>query len=94
LSQLARPAHGRAGHPLAHWRELTRRRIPEGERNNTIASLAGHLFWHGVDAEVALELLAAWNGEHCEPPLPAEEVAHIVESIARLHERRSEEEGR
>jgi hypothetical protein len=94
LSQIARPTHGRAGHPLAHWRELTRRRIPEGERNNTITSLAGHLFWHGVDAEVALELLAAWNREHCEPPLPAEEVARIVESIARLHERRSEEEGR
>jgi len=94
LSQLARPAQGRAGHPLAHWRELTRRHIPEGERNNTIASLAGHLFWHGVDAEVALELLAAWNREHCEPPLPAEEVARVVESIARLHERRSEEEGR
>ena len=93
LSQLARPPHGRAGHPLAHWRELTRRRIPEGERNNTIASLAGHLLWHGVDPEIALELLEAWNREHCKPPLPIAEVASVVESIARLHERRSEEEG-
>lgn len=91
LSQLARPAHGRAGHPLAHWRELVRRRIPEGERNNSIASLAGHLFWRGVDAEVVFELLEAWNREHCEPPLAADEVARIVESIAHLHERRSEE---
>jgi len=93
LSQLAGPPHGRAGHPLAHWRELTRRRIPVGERNNTIASLAGHLFWRGVDTEVVFELLEAWNREHCEPPLAVEEVARVVESIARLHERRSEEEG-
>jgi len=94
LRQLARPGPGRAGHPLTHWRERVRRRTLEGERNNTIASLAGHLFWHGVDAEVVFELLEAWNREHCEPPLPVEEVARVVESIARLHERRSEEEGR
>lgn len=94
LIELTRPAHARTGHPLTHWRELTRRQIPEGERNNTIASLAGHLFWHGVDAQVAFELLDAWNRQRCEPPLPAEEVARVVESIARLHERRSEEERR
>jgi len=84
---LARLAVREGGHPLAHWRELVRRRIPEGERNNTVASLAGHLFWHGVDAEVALELLAAWNGMHCDPPLAPDEVARVVESIARIHER-------
>jgi hypothetical protein len=94
LIQLAHPAHGRAGHPLAHWRELVRRRIPEGERNNTIASLAGHLFWRGVDAEVVFELLQAWNREHCEPPLATDEVARVVESIAHLHERHGEDEGR
>jgi len=91
LAQLAQPETGRAGHPLSHWRELVRRRIPEGERNNTIASLAGHLLWHGVDAEVALELLAAWNRVQCDPPLPDEEVARVVDSIARLHERRRED---
>lgn len=90
LLQLARPEGRRAGHPLAHWRELVRRRIPEGERNNTIASLAGHLFRHGVDAEIVLELLAAWNRAQCDPPLPDDEVARVVESIARLHERRRE----
>jgi NTP pyrophosphatase (non-canonical NTP hydrolase) len=47
-----------------------------------------------VDAEVVFELLEAWNREHCEPPLPIGEVARVVESIARLHERRGEEEGR
>jgi len=88
FGRLAR--RGRVGHPLAHWRKLVRRRIPEGERNSTIVSLAGHLFWHEVDIEVALELLTAWNQVHCEPPLPFEEVVQTVESIARLHERRRE----
>ena len=81
---------GRLGHPLAHWRELVGRRVPEGERNNTIASLAGHLLWHGVDPAVALELLAAWNEAHCEPPLALDEVRRVVESISRLHEHRAE----
>jgi len=78
------------GHSLSHWREVVRRRVPEGERNNTIASLAGHLLRHGVDAEVVLELLAAWNRAQCDPPLPDEEVARVVESIGRLHGRHRE----
>ncbi|MBI3043464.1 MAG: bifunctional DNA primase/polymerase [Betaproteobacteria bacterium] len=90
LLRLLQPEGGRAGHPLSHWREVVRRRIPEGERNNTIASLAGHLLRHGVDAEVVLELLAAWNRAQCDPPLPEDEVARVVDSIARLHERRRE----
>jgi hypothetical protein len=76
---------GRVGHPLAHWRRLTREGVPEGQRNSTLASLAGHLFWHGVDATVVLELLLCWNRERCRPPLADDEVAGVVESITRLH---------
>lgn len=75
------------GHPVAHWRELTRRGVREGSRNNTIAALAGHLLHFGIDSEVTLELLLAWNRVRCEPPLPDSEVASVVASIARLHER-------
>jgi len=75
----------RAGHPLAHWRELVRQGVDEGERNATLASLAGHLLWHEVDPEVVLELLLAWNRARCSPPLDDAEVASVVESIARLH---------
>jgi len=75
------------GHPLTYWRRLVAEGVPEGERNTTIASLAGHLLWHGVDAEVATELLLAWNRERCRPPLPDEEVVRAIESIARLHRR-------
>ncbi len=94
LLHLLQPEGGRAGHPLAHWRDLVRRRVPEGARNSTIASLAGHLLWHRVDAGVALELLAAWNRTQCDPPLPDDEVARVVESIARLHDQRRGEDGR
>ncbi len=76
-----------AGHPLAHWRHLVRAGIGEGERNNTVASLTGHLLWHGVDPEVALQLMLCWNRVRCRPPLSDEEVARTVESIRRTHTR-------
>ena len=75
-----------AGHPLRHWRELAGKRVVKGERNNTIASFAGHMLWHGVDPEVVLELLRCWNVQRCTPPLPDEEVVRTVQSITRLHE--------
>jgi hypothetical protein len=78
---------GRSGHPLAHWRRLVREGVVEGERNATIASLAGHLLWHEVDPEVMLELLLAWNQARCAPPLADDEVARVVASIVRSHRR-------
>ncbi|MFO1272237.1 MAG: bifunctional DNA primase/polymerase [Rubrivivax sp.] len=73
------------GHAPAHWRHLVQREIAEGQRNDTIASFAGHLLWREVDPEVVLELLLAWNRSHCRPPLPDAEVARTVESIAHRH---------
>lgn len=81
---LIQPA-GRRGRSLREWRALVHQGVVEGERNTTIASLCGHLLWHGVDAEVVLELLLAWNRVRCRPPLPDEEVARVVASIGRLH---------
>ena len=79
----------RARRSLGDWRALVREGVNEGERNSTIASLTGHLLWHGVDAQVALELLLAWNRLRCRPPLDDDEVARVVASIARLHEAKS-----
>jgi len=78
---------GRLGHPIAHWRRLVREGVREGERNNTIASLAGHLLRHRVDAPVVMEVLLCWNRVRCQPPLVDEEVVSVVESIKRLHAR-------
>ena len=76
----------RARRSLADWRALVRDGVAEGERNTTVASLTGHLLWHGVDPQVALELMLAWNRARCRPPLDDDEVAGVVASIARLHE--------
>lgn len=81
-----------AGHTLAFWRTLLQDGVAQGERNNTIASLSGHLLWHGVDPDVVLELLLCWNRVRCRPPLDDEEVARTVHSITRLHERNDDEE--
>ncbi len=75
------------GHPLAYWRSLARSGVEEGQRNNTIASFAGHLLWHGVEPEVVLELLLSWNQTRCRPPLEDDEVARVVASITKLHQR-------
>jgi hypothetical protein len=77
----------RVGRRLSHWRQLVKEGVPEGERNNAVASLAGHLLWHGVDPEVTLELLLCWNNSRCRPPLSGDEVARTVANITRLHER-------
>jgi hypothetical protein len=73
------------GYPLTYWRALVHRGVAEGERNNTVASLTGHLLWHEVDPEVVMELLLCWNRVSCRPPLDDEEVARTVESITRTH---------
>jgi hypothetical protein len=80
-------ASGRPAHPPAYWRELVSAGVGEGSRNSTIASLAGHLLWHGVDADMVTELLLCWNRQRCRPPLPDEEVVRTVASITHLHER-------
>lgn len=79
--------HQSPGHGLDYWRNLLKEGVAEGERNNTIASLTGHLLWHGVDPDVAQELLLCWNRIRCQPPLSDEEVIRTVDSITRLHER-------
>ena len=75
------------GHPVRYWRALLAAGVAEGERNNTIASLAGHLLWYGVDPVVATELLLCWNETRCRPPLSVGEVAATVESIRRTQQR-------
>jgi len=89
LGALLRSPQG--GHPVAWWRERVQDRVPEGARNATLASLTGHLLWHGIDPQVALELLMCWNRVRCEPPLSEEEVARTIDSITRTHLRRREE---
>lgn len=85
LLRLVRGDAKNPGHSLEHWRQLVREGVGEGMRNNTIASLSGHLFWHGIDADIVIELLSCWNRIRCSPPLDDDEVIQTVLSIFRLH---------
>jgi hypothetical protein len=72
------------------WRSIVQSEIAEGQRNDTMARLAGHLLRHYVDPHVVLDLLLTWNAARCRPPLADDEVELIVESILRREiERRS-----
>lgn len=81
------------GHAPSHWHRLIHEGIPEGRRNDTVASLTGHLLQRGVDPPVALELMLAWNRTHCRPPLADDEVAAVVASIDRLRLRAARDAG-
>lgn len=56
--------------------------IPEGRRNETLASLAGKLRSCGADEEQILETLELENSARCEPPLDQSEVEAIARSIS------------
>lgn len=58
-------------------------RIPEGGRNNALASLAGTLRRHGVGQEAIEAALQAENARRCDPPLPSIDVQTIAWSVAR-----------
>ena len=87
LEQPRFSSDGPKGHSTAYWRELVHEGVKEGQRNSTIASFAGHLLWHGVDPDVVIELMLAWNRVRCRLPLDDEEVIRTVQSIERTHGR-------
>jgi hypothetical protein len=79
-----RRAEGRQprGLPPEVWRKMFAARLKEGERNSEITRRAGHLFRRGVDPVIVLGIMHDFNVLHCDPPLPAEDVLTIVDSIA------------
>jgi hypothetical protein len=84
LSAAAKPsaANGAAvATPATEWHELIKG-AAEGTRDNTITRLAGYLLRRRIDPLMALALLQSWNATSCAPPLPDEDIARIVNSIA------------
>jgi len=86
LRLAARPAGERT--PPEEWRRLVAQGVAEGERNNALARLVGHLLRRRVDPFMVVELALAWNATRCRPPLPEAEVLRTVDSIARAEARR------
>ena len=58
-------------------------KVPEGQRNAVLASLAGTMRRKGMDAEAIAAALLAHNTAHCEPPLLESEVREIARSVGR-----------
>jgi hypothetical protein len=57
--------------------------IPEGQRDKTLASLAGTMRRRGMGADAIYAALAVENETKCNPPLPDEDVRRISRSISR-----------
>ena len=73
------------GRPLAEWHDTLTREIPEDERNDTLASIAGKLLHADINVILVADLLGCVNIAHCKPPLTESEVEAIVVSVARRH---------
>ena len=79
------PASKAKGKPLEDWHATLTQPIPDGERNATLASIAGKLLHDGVNLILIRDLLLCVNTARCTPPLSGEEVETIVASVARTH---------
>ncbi len=91
LRQILAKTAEHSSHTLDYWRQLLHVGVETGERNNTIASISGHLLWHGVDPDVVLELMLCWNRTRCRPALDDAEVVRTVNSITRMHEQHEQD---
>lgn len=56
--------------------------IEQGQRNDRLTRLVGHLMGRDVDARIVGSVTHAVNMARCRPPLDADEVDRILESIA------------
>lgn len=74
--------------PKTTMSDLVLTSVREGQRNSSLARLAGHLFRHRVDPYVTLGLLRSWNEQNCHPPLTETEMTRTIDSIAKAELRR------
>jgi putative DNA primase/helicase len=57
--------------------------IPEGQRNDTLTSLAGTMRRRGMGAEEIEAALLVTNSKRCDPPLAEDEVRKIASGVCR-----------
>lgn len=76
--------------PDSFWSKLALTGIPEGTRNQTLTTIAGHLLRRFVNGHLCLWIVKLINRTACKPPLPEDEVERIIDSVAGLELRRQE----
>jgi hypothetical protein len=74
--------------PKTSISDLALTEVPEGQRNSSLARLAGHLFRHRVNPYITFGLLRSWNLLSCQPPLTEAEMMRTINSIAGAELRR------
>lgn len=58
------------------------KKVGKGERNNHLTKLAGSLIARrNIPKDQIKSFLYMWNDEHCDPPLPKEEIDIMVENL-------------
>jgi hypothetical protein len=67
--------------PTSEWIAIVRDGLRQGERNNGLARLTGHLLARDIDVHLVHELVLLVN-RGCKPPLDEAEVDRVVVSIA------------
>jgi hypothetical protein len=75
-------ASRRGPRPTVEWIRILTEGVAEGARNTEVARLAGKLLRELQDWEVAAQLVACFNQTCCHPPLPDDELARTLDSIA------------
>lgn len=76
MGLLERPKRNGAAGPVGE-------RIPSGQRNKELTSLAGTMRRRGMDVAEILAALQVTNEQRCKPPLEAAELEKIAESVSR-----------
>lgn len=69
--------------PKAEPAQPTDNTIPDGQRNQTLTSIAGALRQSGLSESAIVAALRATNSERCKPPLDDAEVRKIAWSVSR-----------
>ena len=77
------PANKPRGKADEEWHGILTGDIPEGERNDTLTSIAGKLLYHGLGMTLTHDLLTAVSLARCRPPLSHREIERIILSIVK-----------
>lgn len=87
---IERPGKAKAAELPENWRRLAAEGVAEGQRNNAIARICGHLLRRHVDPYVTRDLCLAWNQLRCRPPLGEDEAVSVIDSIVKRERARRE----
>ncbi|WP_206732016.1 primase alpha helix C-terminal domain-containing protein, partial [Arcobacter ellisii] len=67
-----------------YWRDISFS-VAKGNRNNSLASLIGHLFSRHVNEYIVYSYALLWGQNACNPPLKEREINATFQSILKKH---------